>query len=178
MDSPPGRRASPSPGPAKSRPFGDASPSPRPGRERVYESDSEESRRSVRSRDVENHAGGPILRDISPRRGISRRVGSTSESPISNHGHGARSERRGGRKYERSAHSRSPNRSPQRERSRSRSPYQGSDRRYRERDDGVATRSRHQQPTKPAQPPQPPRERSLSPFSKRLALTQAMNMGR
>lgn len=27
-------------------------------------------------------------------------------------------------------------------------------------------------------PPQPPRERSLSPFSKRLALTQAMNMGR
>ncbi|PLN80932.1 zinc knuckle-domain-containing protein [Aspergillus taichungensis] len=27
-------------------------------------------------------------------------------------------------------------------------------------------------------PPQPPRERSLSPFSKRLALTQAMNMSR
>ena len=26
--------------------------------------------------------------------------------------------------------------------------------------------------------PQPPRERSLSPFSKRLALTQAMNVGR
>lgn len=26
--------------------------------------------------------------------------------------------------------------------------------------------------------PEPPRERSLSPFSKRLALTQAMNLGR
>ncbi|KAK2760880.1 hypothetical protein FQN54_002120 [Arachnomyces sp. PD_36] len=30
----------------------------------------------------------------------------------------------------------------------------------------------------PRQPPPPPKERSLSPFSKRLALTQAMNMGR
>lgn len=30
----------------------------------------------------------------------------------------------------------------------------------------------------PPQQQQPPRERSLSPYSKRLALTQAMNMGR
>ncbi|KAF2431791.1 hypothetical protein EJ08DRAFT_164387 [Tothia fuscella] len=34
------------------------------------------------------------------------------------------------------------------------------------------------QPSRPAPPRGPPKERSLSPFSKRLALTQAMNMGR
>lgn len=49
-------------------------------------------------------------------------------------------------------------------------------RRYRERDE--ARQDRSDQP--PRQPPQrqPPRERSLSPFSKRLALTQAMNSSR
>ncbi|OIW28913.1 hypothetical protein CONLIGDRAFT_398804 [Coniochaeta ligniaria NRRL 30616] len=171
MDSPPRRRASPSPSAPNST-------SPGPGRKRVYESDSEESRRSIPSRAVEDHAGGPMHRDISPRRDTSRREGSTRESPVSSRGRGARSDHRGARVRGRSAHSLSPSRSPQRDRSRSKSPYQASDRRYRERGDEGAARPRQRQPTKPTQPPQPPRERSLSPFSKRLALTQAMNMGR
>jgi hypothetical protein len=127
------------------------SPPTRPGGERVYESDSDGSRHSTPHR------------DLSPPRNASRRFGSARDSPVSSRGFG------------RSEHSRSRSRSPPRRRSRSRSPYQESNRRYRERDDGKVAR------THESQPPQAsgaPRERSLSPFSKRLALTQAMNMGR
>lgn len=177
-DRSPDRRGSYSPVAPETRPARDASPPSRLGRGRVYESDSEESHRSLRSRGVGDQDRGPTHRDLSPRRDAIRRGGSTRESPVSSRGHGSRSEYRGARAHGRSAHSRSPSRSPQRERSRSRSPYQRSDRRYRARDDEGPARPRQQQPTKPTQPPQPPRERSLSPFSKRLALTQAMNMGR
>lgn len=53
------------------------------------------------------------------------------------------------------------------------------DRQYRDR----ASPSRQPPPGRSGQSSkpranQPPRERSLSPFSKRLALTQAMNIGR
>ncbi|KAK4241337.1 hypothetical protein C8A03DRAFT_41278 [Achaetomium macrosporum] len=69
-----------------------------------------------------------------------------------------------------------------RNRSRSRSPARRADReerrgegRYRDRDDHDYEGRRS--PPSPPRQPSPPRERSLSPFSKRLALTQAMNRG-
>ncbi|KAL2133729.1 hypothetical protein VTI74DRAFT_1809 [Chaetomium olivicolor] len=79
---------------------------------------------------------------------------------------------RGRDSYTRRTYSRSP--------SRSRSPVRREDTerqgagRYRERDDR-GYQGRRSPP--PRQSP-PPRERSLSPFSKRLALTQAMNRGK
>lgn len=81
--------------------------------------------------------------------------------------------------YARRAHSRSRSRS----RSPARSPVQREGRNddraryYRDRDDDSYQRGGNAPPQQ--QPlerqPRPPRERSLSPFSKRLALTQAMN---
>ncbi|KAH6845090.1 zinc knuckle-domain-containing protein [Chaetomium sp. MPI-CAGE-AT-0009] len=70
--------------------------------------------------------------------------------------------------------------------SRSRSPVRREDRggghgagRYRDREDrGHRRRSPSVPPPPPPRQPSPPRERSLSPFSKRLALTQAMGRGR
>ncbi|KAK3985010.1 zinc knuckle-domain-containing protein [Cladorrhinum sp. PSN332] len=63
-------------------------------------------------------------------------------------------------------------------RSRSRSPIRSPLRRKDKRDDrGREYRDRDQPPIQRQQHRPPPRERSLSPFSKRLALTQAMNMG-
>ncbi|KAK1836206.1 hypothetical protein QBC39DRAFT_339068 [Podospora conica] len=84
--------------------------------------------------------------------------------------------------------SRSRSRSTSRSRSRSpiRSPARPSSRRgnagagrYRDREDRPRRDdgNRPQQPPPQQQPP-PPRQRSLSPFSKRLALTQTMNRGR
>lgn len=89
------------------------------------------------------------------------------------------------REYTRSM-SRSMSRSRSRSRSPTRSPARPSSRRgnagagqHRGREDGPRREDRNhpQQPAPPRQPP-PPRQRSLSPFSKRLALTQAMNGGR
>ncbi|KAK4168892.1 zinc knuckle-domain-containing protein [Cladorrhinum sp. PSN259] len=62
--------------------------------------------------------------------------------------------------------------------SRSRSPIRSPVRRGNERGDrGREYRQRDPPPVQPQQRRPPARERSLSPFSKRLALTQAMNMG-
>lgn len=178
-DSPQSPSRSPSPVAPGTRQARDISPSPRPGRRRVYESESDESRDSIRSHIPDDHARAAPRRDLSPRRDTKpgRRIDSGSGSPVSSRAYGSRSDHGRGRGRGRSAHSRSPIRSPRRERSRSRSrsPHAGSSRRFRDRDDeGVSGAGRRQ----PTLPPQPPRERSLSPFSKRLALTQAMNMGR
>nr|CAB88521.3 hypothetical protein [Neurospora crassa] len=77
--------------------------------------------------------------------------------------------------------SRSPARSPVRRDSRGENHRAGGY--YRDREDGRG-QPRYKSPS-PQRPPKrepspapPPRERSLSPFSKRLALTQAMNKGR
>ncbi|KAK3945940.1 zinc knuckle-domain-containing protein [Diplogelasinospora grovesii] len=78
------------------------------------------------------------------------------------------------RDYSRSrSRSRSPSRSPPR---RQQPPGSG---RYRDRDDYRPQRrdGPPRPPPRRQEPPPPPRERSLSPFSKRLALTQAMNRG-
>ncbi|KAK0635635.1 hypothetical protein B0T17DRAFT_503147 [Bombardia bombarda] len=77
----------------------------------------------------------------------------------------------------------SPSPSQSRSLSRSRSPSLRRDDNYRDRDDASHQRGRVPQqrvasPLPPPPPPAPARERSLSPFSKRLALTQAMNLGR
>ncbi|CAP72716.1 uncharacterized protein PODANS_2_1460 [Podospora anserina S mat+] len=77
------------------------------------------------------------------------------------------------RGYSRSR-SRSPARSPPRRDGRGRGD--GPRNRFRDRDDDHP-RERNAPPAQQRAPP-PPRERSLSPFSKRLALTQSMNMGR
>jgi len=66
--------------------------------------------------------------------------------------------------------SRSPRRGPTRDRD---DRGHGNPRRYRDRGGGY---DRPERPTRPSPQRGPPRERSLSPFSKRLALTQAMNM--
>ncbi|KAL2190830.1 hypothetical protein L209DRAFT_760655 [Thermothelomyces heterothallicus CBS 203.75] len=69
--------------------------------------------------------------------------------------------------------------------SRSRSPSRRDEereahgaRRYRDREARSFQGRRSPSPLPPPRQPSPPRERSLSPFSKRLALTQAMNRGR
>lgn len=102
-----------------------------------------------------------------------RDVGERRDSSVSSdfhrprHGHG----------QARRVNSRSPSRSPPRE---SRPPQHQDHRRYRDRDDRHQSSEgrRDGQRAQARAPPQPPRERSLSPFSKRLALTQAMNLGK
>lgn len=165
-DSPQSRSISPSPSAYGRGQPRDGSQSPRPERRQVYESDSDEFRRSIRSRTPDDRARVAPLPDLSPRRDpmSSRRIDSRSSSPDSSRAYDSRGE-----------HKRVRGGARGRSRSRSRSPYAGSSRRYKERDGNGADRTGRPQTTKPAQPP---RERSLSPFSKRLALTQAMNMGR
>ena len=68
-------------------------------------------------------------------------------------------------------------------RTESRSPYRGrrrlsNDRRRFDEPQIQENRRRESFPSPEARAPPRPKERSLSPFSKRLALTQAMNMGR
>lgn len=161
----------------------DASPEPSHGRQR-----------SVDSRDGFSHQPS-----VSPERALSLKgKGPRRQRSISPHGGSQRQGRREAhttkdsaefnrpnREYTRSM-SRSMSRSPSRSRSPTRSPARPSSRRgnagagqHRGREDGPRRedRNRPHQPTPPRQPP-PPRQRSLSPFSKRLALTQAMNGGR
>ncbi|KAK4144183.1 uncharacterized protein C8A04DRAFT_28085 [Dichotomopilus funicola] len=148
------------------------SPSPRlsshrgRGREPSYDSDDRYSRGPS-----ESPERGYPARNSRPPRSLSPR---RSPSPRRDYGGRSRRDTRSRRDY-----------------SRSRSPVARDDRggregdrhgagRYRERDDeGYQGRRRSPSPV-PAPPrrPSPPRERSLSPFSKRLALTQSMNMGR
>ncbi|KAK3309050.1 uncharacterized protein B0T15DRAFT_526025 [Chaetomium strumarium] len=155
----PRRSASP---PRRERRRHSRSPSPRGSHGRRYSRDLSTSP----DRGYQGRSSHP-LRSASPRR---------SPSPP--------------RRYERSSHGPRRHDSPEadvrvrdssvrRARSRSRSPVRREDRedrrgegRYRDRDEhGYGS------PPPPPRQPSPPRERSLSPFSKRLALTQAMNRG-
>lgn len=72
--------------------------------------------------------------------------------------------------------SRSPGRQDPRDRRPNEDGYERYRNRSRSRDTGEAVRDQEHRRVPPRQP-ELPRERSLSPFSKRLALTQAMNMG-
>lgn len=76
--------------------------------------------------------------------------------------------------------SRSPGRTGRKD---ARRPEGGAYREYRDRHDGRGqgkeeSPARQGQRRAPPPQPEPPRERSLSPFSRRLALTQSMNTGR
>ncbi|KAK0719687.1 zinc knuckle-domain-containing protein [Lasiosphaeris hirsuta] len=171
--SPVTRRASRSPLRASRDPRDSRDVSPRPfvGRKRSVNSDDRYSSRAsrsperhlstgispVRRRSPSPHPGRPAAyysRDHGkvspPRRGYSRSI-SRSRSPV-----------------------RSPARSTVRRDGRREQLKTG---RYRDRNDHIP-RDTGAPPRPPQRQPSPPRERSLSPFSKRLALTQAMNMGR
>ncbi|KAK3373357.1 hypothetical protein B0T24DRAFT_622893 [Lasiosphaeria ovina] len=161
---PPPRRVSRSPPRVKAR---DLSLSPRPSHSR---------RRSTASSD--GHSSRLSRSPESPERGYSRRAPPDARSPSPPVRVSKRSRRGGhsGRDYGRAApaerhysRSRSPTRSPVGRRDQQQRPN------YRDRD------NHSQQGTRlppRREPSPPPRERSLSPFSKRLALTQSMNMGR
>ncbi|KAK4225916.1 zinc knuckle-domain-containing protein [Podospora fimiseda] len=149
--------------------------SPKRHRESSYDSVSSTSTRSSRSRSPprrspsprpERRRGrerdGPRRRSPSPRR---------SQSPPRIHSPPSLRDRDYGSKA-RQSYSRS------RSRSKSRSPSRSLLRREERRDArGREYHDRVQLPIHRQQNQHPPRERSLSPFSKRLALTQAMNMG-
>lgn len=167
---PPRRRASPSP-----RREQDVPPPQRRfsrSRSRSFDSASESSRRHSLSPERgieirESRRRSPLRRSLSPDDGYQSRDdqqhrSSSYEQPPS---------RRAGKSQ---AQPRYRSRSPGRVESRG----QG---RYRDRDDyedcGGPSKGQGRQ-SSPTRQREPPRERSLSPFSKRLALTQAMNMGR
>ncbi|KAK0741087.1 zinc knuckle-domain-containing protein [Schizothecium vesticola] len=156
---------------------------------------SHERQRSVDSRDGFSHQPS-----VSPERAFSAKdKAPRRQRSISPYGGSQRQGRREAHTSKDSAELNRPNReytrstSTSRSRSRSRSrswspirpPARPSSRhenagagQHRGREDGPRRedRTRPQQPTPPRQP-SPPRQRSLSPFSKRLALTQAMNRG-
>ncbi|KAI0879135.1 zinc knuckle-domain-containing protein [Hypoxylon argillaceum] len=159
------------------------SPSPVRGssRRRSFDSGSDYQRRYSRSPEGGNRgmrSPEPIRRRTrsSSRDESLRRGGQNDpEEPIADRRYGGR--RRG-------RYSQSPSRSPPPENSRrfrSRSPYghrrpDNSPPRYKDKPTGPYHRNGREQ--REGAPRREARERSLSPFSKRLALTQAMNAGR
>ncbi|KAK3403464.1 hypothetical protein B0T20DRAFT_389116 [Sordaria brevicollis] len=183
---------SPSPGPSRH------SRSPPPQR-RAHAQDffDEPAAPSARQRSVDSRDRYSSRRSESPVKHSSRRG-----SPPPHHRHRSPSPRRErGRERGRGSGRTRPSRrdysvSESRSRSPARSPvrrdmkeenHHRAGRHYRDRDDGGREQpsgyrspspQRPPQRREPSPPPQPPRERSLSPFSKRLALTQAMNRGR
>lgn len=170
----PGRKASRSPVRSSSRTRRDNSLPTR--RERPRAVDFNHTDRRTRSRSPDEYARPTSRRVPSPRRDDRHSTRSRRGSTVSSRGNDGRDRRSARRSY-----SRSLSRSPRRK-SRSRSPPSHSGRGYRERDDDRTTNRGSRQPapevTRAAQPPPAPRERSLSPFSRRLALTQSMNTGR
>jgi hypothetical protein len=146
-------------------------------------------RRSVDSRDGFSHHPS-----VSPERAFSSKgKAPIRQRSISPYGGSQRQGRQEAHANKDSAKLNRPNREYTRSmsgsRSRSSSPIRSSARpssrrentgagqhRGREDDPRREDRNRPRQPTPPRQP-SPPRQRSLSPFSKRLALTQAMNRG-
>lgn len=157
-------------------------------------------RRYSRSRSFDSASGDSRRPSPSPERGVrgpdSRRRSSSRRSLSPDTGHQLRDDRRHrSPSYDQPPSRRAGRPHPRQQyisRSRSRSPVRADSRggaqtdgaafgRYRDRDDyedhsGPLRGQRR--PRSPLQQRGPPRERSLSPFSKRLALTQAMNMGR
>ncbi|KAK3378282.1 zinc knuckle-domain-containing protein [Podospora didyma] len=142
------------------------SPPPKPVSKPLRRDSSRDHSHQGRRRSYDSNNHSSRLSD-SPERGASlgRRLPSP---PRARNIERARREIDAGR-----VHGRASGRDYSRSRSPPRPPIARDDRaggRYRDRDD-------HRSPP-PRDPSPPPRERSLSPFSKRLALTQSMNMGR
>ncbi|KAK3684868.1 zinc knuckle-domain-containing protein [Podospora appendiculata] len=164
--SPPPRRTSRSPRQSRPRVRDSPDPSPRPRTDRHHSVDSNDERDySSRSVSPENgYSGRPAAERRSPSPRRERAPARAPRDTLPD-----RDDRRDSQARRGYSRSRSPARSPAR-------PPLGHDkaRGYRARDD-------HSQPTegRPQQqqrnPAPPPRERSLSPFSRRLALTQTMN---
>ncbi|KAI1812533.1 zinc knuckle-domain-containing protein [Poronia punctata] len=182
----PRRRGSVS-SPRPSRSFRSPSPMRRPSRRRSLDSQSDHDRRYSSSPERRS-------RDVSPGRPPSRRTRSPSRRSILSGDRFHSEEQTTSHQYRdrqhRGRYLQSPSKSPQpdnRRRFRSRSPQDGQ--RYgsgssrhnpqlevsprRGERGGRGGRDQRERP-----PKQDTRERSLSPFSKRLALTQAMNGGR
>ncbi|CAG8123307.1 unnamed protein product [Penicillium olsonii] len=147
-----------------------ASPGPAKTRKRRY-SDSSEGRSGSAHSGPAHHS--PPREQNSDRNTRRRRRESSPEQRGRNRGEGRHSERR-----HRRSRSADKDRLPKERRSLTPDAPRNRDRPYRDRaspprqapagSSGQETKSRANQP----------RERSLSPFSKRLALTQAMNVGR
>lgn len=181
--SPPPRRRSPSPHQSPPRRTRDISPALRSGRSRSLDSVSDGERRDAPSPARSHHRRPHRERRPSPRReGKDRRYGREG-SVEQGHPRGSGSKRsssilsdEGRPRRPRRHDSRSPVRSPERpppNRFRER-PRQDHFRDYHNPSREAGRDSGRGEPPKAAEPP---RERSLSPFSKRLALTQAMNSG-
>ncbi|KAI0012245.1 zinc knuckle-domain-containing protein [Xylariaceae sp. FL0662B] len=182
--SPPARRSSRSPPGVASQTFRSPSPVVRASRRQSYDSISDYERRYSPSPPPRR------ARNDSPHVGLGRRARSPPRdvSPVDSR-YGGRGEPsdRGSARGRRGRYSSSPSQSPPREnrrRFRSRSPDRPrrrgrSPQRYddnRSTRGPVSSRVDDRESRLPARREQ--RERSLSPFSKRRALTQAMNMGR
>ena len=173
---------SPSPAPRRSRSpqrrvkqRDSRSPSPRGslGRGRSYDSGHRYSRGPSESPERGYPArGSRAPRSPSPRPSLSPRRERGAREPRR---YGSPDPHvRGRDSYARHTHSASRSRSPVRREVRG--DGRGA-RGYRDRDDYSPPR-RNSPPAPPPRQPSPPRERSLIPFSKRLALTQTMNQGR
>lgn len=181
----PRRRHSPSPPPLESGSHREVTHSRSPSRSRSFSSEEEGPSRGPSGRNPANRHGSYGERQ-SPRLGHEgtshrrHRDASSGRDPIPRRDRSGSSDRyraRPDHRQTRRVSSRSPSRSPPRE---SRQAQHQDARRYRDRDDryqGSGGR-RDGQRAQDRAPPPPPRERSLSPFSKRLALTQAMNLGK
>lgn len=129
------------------------------------------------ARDHRRHRSPSPLDEPPFRRARSEESVLSDQFPPNQNDHSRESRDKGRPRPQRRFKSRSPGRSEPR----NTRPNQGDYGRYRDRsrsqDREEAVRGQAHQRVPPRQP-EPPRERSLSPFSKRLALTQAMNMGR
>jgi hypothetical protein len=145
--------------------------SPTKARKRRYSDSSEGRDGSVHSGPKERSPSRERTDDRNTRR---RRRESSPEERGRHRGEGRHSQRR--HRHSRSA---DKDRFPKERRPTTPDAPRDRDRSYRDR----ASPPRQAQTERSRQEPkpranQPPRERSLSPFSKRLALTQAMNIGR
>ncbi|KAH8785731.1 zinc knuckle-domain-containing protein [Diaporthe sp. PMI_573] len=171
---PPPRRASPSP--RRDQDF--SPPSRRPGRSRSFGSVSDGSRRRSLTPDAQyRQHPGRHYESPEPRERPHSRRGPRGDSPETetrphmpqNRRPSVSDDEKPAPRRQQRYDSRSPGRSDPRDRRRPEEGRYREHREYRDRDEGPG---RHRGP--PPEP-EPPRERSLSPFSKRLALTQAMN---
>ncbi|KAK4190607.1 zinc knuckle-domain-containing protein [Podospora australis] len=179
--SPPPRRSPSPPGKERSRDDREFSPRVPQSQSRSLSPEERYARRSSQS-PVRQHQRrySPYSRSPSPRR-------SPCPPPSRwGYGHDHGRDSRGAPPSRGSDRDYTARRAYSRSRSRSRSPARSPVRRdgrrdnrnrqYRDRDDDDGyQRGSNVPPPQQRQPPPPPRERSLSPFSKRLALTQAMN---